>query len=200
MVGKEVSYFSIVNFLLSDEVKLLAELAPGMLRRLSHSNQRDPKISKDCVLVVKERLPRFNQTIFECRPPPGIYNLPENQLLKFILRKIQILIEEIINDSSAKGMDRFEEVIASKKGLDERLAWLKYRVSDALKNIYLSQVDLPSQVTERMLINAIQSRNKDYALVEECYDLYRRLILGNDKEELKSIIEESIALYRVSEV
>lgn len=201
MVEKEVGYVSVVNFLLSDEVKLLAESVPGMLRRLSHSNRRDSKVSKDCVLVVKERLPRFNQTIFECRPPPGIYNLPENQLLKFILRKIQMLAEEATNLSNVEEDSRFNEIIA-KKGRgrwDERLAWLNYRVSQALENIYLAQVDLPSQVTERMLSDAIQSGNKAYQLVEECYNLYGLLILGWDKEELKNIIEQSIAVYRISE-
>lgn len=208
MVEKELSYFSVVNFLLSDEVKLLAEATPGILGRLSHSSQGSNldkglvKGNKKCILIVKKRLPRFNQTIFVCRPPPGIYNLPENQLLKFTLRKIQILIEEILSSLNVRERNRFEEFInkEGKEKWDERLAWLNYHIGAALKNIYLAEVDSPSQVTESMLISARRARVKDYELAEECYNLYEWLIMGRDKEELKSIIEESIAVYRVSDV
>lgn len=98
----EFDYLSIIHFLLSTEVTELFEVIPRILRRLSQSTEVETNEYKcfvkgkiDWNLTIKERCAQgYDQTIYVCKPSSRLYDLPENQLLKFVLTRIKRLVEE----------------------------------------------------------------------------------------------------------
>jgi hypothetical protein len=200
---KEVNYLSIVHFLLSDEIRKLVEIVPRILRRLSHSTQKEKMENRGCIkgridwnLTIKERCAQgYDQTIFVCRPPSRIYNLPENQLLKFVLTQIKRLIEETANLSKVEEKNiRLEELRTEdgKQKWTDRIAWLRYHVNNALKNVHLKEVDLPNQINQHMVRRTRTARNKDYEFVGDSYSLHRRIIQKMDESMLRELIEKRI--------
>lgn len=200
---KELDYLSIVHFLLSDEIKIFIKIVPRILRRLSHATQTEVMVNRGCIkgridwnLTIKERCAQgYDQTVFVCRPPSRIYNLPENQLLKFVLRQIKRLVEETAHLPTVeeKGI-RLEELTTKdrKEKWTDRLAWLKFHVNNALKNIHLREVDVPDLVNERMIRRARTARNKDYESVADSYSLHRQIVQIPDEKTLRQLIEERV--------
>jgi len=198
---KELDYLSIVHFLLSDEIKAFVKIVPRILRRLSHATQKEVLVNRGCVkgkidwnLTIKERCARgYDQTIFVCRPPSRIYNLPENQLLKFVLTQIRRLMEETAKLPKVEEKNVRLEELRTKDGKEkwaDRMSWLKFHVNNALKNIHLKGVDVPSLVNERMIRRAQTARNKDYESVADSHSLHRQIIQRLDKKTLRQLIEE----------
>lgn len=200
---KEINYLSIVHFLLSDEIKIFAKIVPRILRRMSHATQKEVIVNRGCVkgkidwhLTIKERCTQgYDQTIFVCRPPSRIYNLPENQLLKFVLTQIKRLLEETTNLPKVKEKNIRLEELRTKDGKEkwaDRISWLKHHVKNALKNIHLKEVDVPTQVNERMIRRAQTARNKDYESAADSYSLHRQIIQELDEGTLRELIEKRI--------
>lgn len=200
---KEVNLLSTVHFLLSDETKKLVEIVPRILRRLSHSTQKERVENRGYVrgridwnLTIKERCAQgYNQTIFVCRPPSRIYNLPENQLLKLVLTQIKRLIEETANLPKVEEKNIRLEKLRTEDGKEkwtDRIVWLKYHVNNALKNAHLREVDLPKQVNQQMIRRAQTARNKDYEFVGDSYSLHRHIIQKMDEGILRELIEMRI--------
>ena len=200
---KEIDYLSIVHFLLSDEIKLFTKIVPRILRRMSHATQKEVIVNKGCVkgkidwnLTIKERCAQgYDQTIFVSRPPARIYNLPENQLLKFVLTQIKRLMEETANLPKVEEKNIRLDELRTKDGKEkwaDRISWLKYHVNNALKNIHLREVDVPNQVNERMIRRAQTARNKDYESAADSYSLHRQIIQKLDEETLRELIEKRI--------
>jgi len=195
--NREIDLLATVHFLLSNEVKTFVETVPRILRRLSHSSQKEIVKSRGVVrgkidwnLTIKERCAQgYDQTIFVCMPPSRIFNLPENQLLKFVLTQIKRLIEETAH------LPRVEEKNIRAEELKiwiDRLSWLKFHVNNALKHTHLKGVDLPKQVSERMIRRSRTARNKDYELVADSYSLHRQIMQELDIEVLEQLIEKRI--------
>jgi len=74
----------------------------------------------------------------------------------------------------------------------DRLSWLKFHVNNALKHTHLKGVDLPKQVSERMIRRSRTARNKDYELVADSYSLHRQIMQELDIEVLEQLIEKRI--------
>ena len=86
-----------VHFLLSDEVRDLIEILPYLLRNLSHSTQKEKeefygivrgRVDWNATLKTRYSKGYNDPSIFICSPPSKFYDLEENQLLKFVLKKI----------------------------------------------------------------------------------------------------------------
>jgi hypothetical protein len=200
---RELVYLSTVHFLLSEEVTTFVKMVPRIFHKFSHSSQKENILHKGLVrgridwnLTIKERCAKgYDQTVFVCSPTRRVYNLPENQLLKFVLVQIKRLIDETTNLPLAKEIgSRFVdyEALCGEMSLSDRLSWLNYNVNKTLKNIYLRYVDLPMQIDERMVKRTRDSRNKDYETVSASYCSHRELIQKTSFDELKKFIEQKI--------
>jgi len=200
---KDLDYLAIVHFLLSDQVKEFVLAVSSIFRRISHSSQREVIINKGCVRgrinwnrTFKERCSQgYDPSIFVCSPPARIYNLPENQLLKYILVKIKSLIEKTaalprIEEKNVK-LDELRTEDGKEKWTD-RIAWIKFHVNNALKHAYLRGVDVPDKVSSRMLRRAKSARNKDYEKAAASYSLHDLIIRKANREILKELVEEKV--------
>jgi len=199
----DLDYLATVHFLLSNEVKEFVKTVLAIFRRISHSTQREVIVNRgfvrgiiDWSRTLKERYSKgYDPTIFVCRPTARIYNLPENQLLKFILVKIKRLIEETAALPKVEEKSiRLEELKTEdgKEKWTDRLSWIKFHVNRALRHVYLREVETPNQVSARMLRRAKTARNKDYIRVVDSYSLHNRIIQRMDRETLEELVEKRV--------
>ncbi|HHT10998.1 MAG TPA: hypothetical protein GX009_11885 [Candidatus Atribacteria bacterium] len=192
----DINFLKTVHFLLSPEVENLVNELPKLVRNLSHSTQKEVIECRGVVrgridwnLTLKERYSQgFNDpSLFICQPATKMYDLPENQLLKFILWKIRSLTENIelsIPDEIIEQEEwrRWVDIIASRY----------YKVKNISRHIYFQQISLPRIIKPRTLQKAYRHRNQSYDQAADCYELYEKLFITNDQEVLHELIESQI--------
>ena len=196
LTEKDLEYLKAVHFLLSKEVEDFIKEIPSIMHNLSHSTQKEIIECKGVIrggidwgLTFKERYTRgFNDpSLFMCKPSSKMYDLPENQLLKYMLWKIRSLTETInINIS--------EEVFEQ----DEFNNWIEIilsrylQVKKASKNIYFQNISMPRAIIPKTLQRASNHRNKSYKRLVKCYELYENLFKVRNDEILLKLIEKQI--------
>ena len=143
---EELHLLKTVHFLLSPPVQDLLEEIPNILRNLSHSTQKEVIECRGIIrgkidwnLTYKERFSQgFNDpSLFICKPASKMYDLPENQLLKFILWKIRSLTESINTNIPEELIlkeewDNWNEIISSRH----------FKAKNYSKNIYFQNISM----------------------------------------------------------
>lgn len=192
----DLNYLKTVHFLLSPQVKSLVNELPKLVRNLSHSTHKEVVEYRGIVrgridwnLTFKERYSQgFNDpSLFICQPTIKMYDLPENQLLKFILWKIRSLTKAI-------ELSIPEELIEPEQWqswMDEIISRY-FKIKNISKNVYFQQISTPSHIKPKMIYKAYRNRNNVYENVAECYELYEKLFITNDQEVLRELIEKQI--------
>jgi len=115
-----------------------------------------------------------------------MYNLPENQLLKFILTEIenlsqekkfiqQILQEELNKDNQGYWQNQINKRVIS--------------VKNALKHVYMQDIKVPKRINSKTVIRTYNHRNKHYESVAKCYKLYQKIFLDNNRKVLTNLIQ-----------
>lgn len=199
----DLDHLAAIHFLLTDDIKeFLMVVVPRILRRISHSTKEEVIVNRNQVkgridwgATTKERCTQgMDPTIFVCKPPYRIYDLPENQLLKIVLEKTRKLIEESKSLPKVEEKEIVLDDLKTGEGQkwEDRVALLRFNVSKLLKHIYMREIDIPPVVNERMLKRARTSRNKDYEWVEKLYDQYDRLIQKREESLLKELLERRV--------
>lgn len=187
-----------VHFLLSDQVGNFIDILPNFLRNLAHSTRKETIVTHgdirgriDWSLTYKERYGNgFNdKSLFVCRPSSKMYNLPENQLLKFMIFKIIKLCESItaLNDIS----DEIIEKRARKYWLD--IIYNRYQIAKKIyKSVYIDNIAYKTNIKPRMLNKAVKHRNRNYKVLAECYSLFNNIFNGDDQDIFRNLIENQI--------
>ncbi|GAB4310821.1 MAG: hypothetical protein Kow0019_08950 [Methanobacteriaceae archaeon] len=192
----DFEYLKMVHFLLSPEVKNLIEELPKLLRNLSHSTQKETIECKGIIrgridwgLTFKERYTRgFNDpSLFICKPASKMYDLPENQLLKYMLWRIRILTENI----DIKIPEELYEVDTFNNWI-ELILYRYIKIKDAFKHVYFQSINMPRVITPKIIQRTNNHRNKSYQTVIKCHDLYEKLFNVKNEDVLLKLIEKQI--------
>lgn len=176
----------------------MINIIPSLMRNLSHSTQKEIYECRGIIrgrvdwnLTFKERYGRgYNDpSLFLCKPASKMYDLPENQLLKFLLWKIRKLSENIgiLTDIPDEVLE--EEQI---KNWSKLIAKRYLKAKKALKSIYFQDIYIPRIIKPKHVQKTKNNRNKLYRSVANCYDLYKRLFIDKEKDSLKQLIEKQI--------
>lgn len=193
LTDEELNHLKTVHFLLSHEVEKLVEELPKILRNLSHSTHKELIESRGIIrgridwnMTFKERYSQgFNDpSLFVCQPSTKMYDLPENQLLNFILWKIRILTENI-------DLRVTEELLYAEtwKDWQDKIVSRYLNVKKISRNIYFQQISMPLSIKPKTVQKAYRHRNQSYDKVAECYELYEKLFIINDQEVLRRLIK-----------
>ncbi len=189
----ELNTLKSVHFLLSSQLNDFIEVLPQLMRNLSHSTSREKIISKG---VIRGKIDwnktfktRYSQgyndsSLFVCTPPSKSYDLCENQLLKFLLKKIVYLFENTLSfiDIEVNESDNWHEEVK-----------LKYfKVKKTLKNVYFNEISDVNLIKPKTLRKAFMHRNQFYKKLANLYKLYDDLFISNDLGVLKSIVETQL--------
>lgn len=188
----------VVHFLLSDEVRNLVGILPLLVRNLAHSTQKETEILHgnirgrvDWGATIKERYSQgFNdKSLFVCNPPSKYYDLEENQLLKFLLKRIRYLKENYLNFINPETFD-IEKV-------DKNTDWYTI-VNDnvqvaklTLKKVYFNDISNVS-IRSKHLRKCMKNRNLLYHYVAKVYRLYEDLFILENEDVLKELLSKRI--------
>lgn len=188
----------VVHFLLSDEIRNLIKILPQLVRNLAHSTQRETEIIHgningriDWGATIKERYSQgFNdKSLFVCNPPSKYYDLEENQLLKFLLKRIKYLKENYLNFINPETFD-IEKV-------DNNKDWYTI-VNDnvqmailTLRKVYFNDIS-DVLIKQKHLRKCMKNRNLLYHHVAKVYRLYEDLFVLENEDVLKELLSKRI--------
>ncbi|MDO5851180.1 MAG: hypothetical protein Q4Q23_01680 [Methanobacteriaceae archaeon] len=179
-----------IHFLLSLQVKDFIEILPQLIRNLTHSTNKEKIKSigriQGQINWNKTYKKRFEQgyndkSLYICNLRQKQYDLPENQLLKYLLKNIL----EILNTLHIKekvDIDYWQDTIKNEYIIIKHIN----------KNIHLQNITDISHIPPKILEKTIKNRNNLYQTVAKCYKLYESLFIKNNKQELITLIEKQI--------
>lgn len=187
-----------VHFLLSDEVRNFVKILPALVRNLSHSTKKETEVMRgnvrgriDWGATFKERMSEGfdDKSLFVCNPPLKYYDLEENQLLKYILKRIIFLKKNYVDFITPNNFDIDK--------IDKNKDWYtvvndNYQISSKiLKKVYFNDIS-DVKIKSKHLRKCLKSRNLLYHNVFKVYSLYEELFISNDEEILKDLINKRI--------
>lgn len=189
----ELNTLKSVHFLLSTQLNEFIEILPQLMRNLAHSTSKEKVITKGVIrgkidwnTTFKTRYSQGynNPSLFVCTPPSKSYDLCENQLLKFVLKKIVYLFEDALSfiNLEINESDNWHEEVK-----------LKYfKAKKTLKNVYFNEINDINLINPKTLKKAFMHRNQFYKKLANLYRLYDDLFISNDIDVLKSIVETQL--------
>ncbi len=187
-----------VHFMLSDEVRNLVKILPQLVRNLAHSTQKETEIMRgnirgriDWGATLKERYSQGfdDKSLFVCNPPSKYYDLEENQLLKFILKRIIHLNKNYLSFVSPETFD-IEKI-------DKNKDWYTIVNDNAqmarltLRKVYFNDIS-NVKIKSKHLRKCMKNRNLLYHYVARAYRLYEDLFILEDVEVLKELLSQRI--------
>ena len=193
----DLTTLKVVHFFLSDEVKDLIHILPKLIRNLSHSTKKEFEISKGYIKGIidwnqtfKTRLSKNfdDKSLFVCKPSSKYYDLEENQLFKFILKKMvyfkKTYLNFIPNDLNIDNLDNSKDWYEIVK--------INYdKCRKVLKKVYFNEIS-DVKIKSKHIRKCFKSKNYLYHKIGEVYKLYENLFLTNDIEVLKALIEKRV--------
>lgn len=189
----ELNTLKSVHFLLSNQLNEFIEILPQLMRNLAHSTSKEKVITKGVIRGKIDWNTTFktrysygynDSSLFVCTPPSKSYDLCENQLLKFVLRKIVYLFEDTLSfiNLEINESDNWHEEVK-----------LKYfKAKKTLKNVYFNEISDVNLIRPKTLRKAFMHRNQFYKTLANLYRLYDDLFISNDLDVLKSIVETQL--------
>lgn len=206
---KDLEMFKAAHFILSSEVSSFIGYLPSLLRNLSHSTYRKDEemrgrirgnINWNQTIKTRLSLGYNDKTLFVCSPPNKNYNLEENQLIKFLLKKIIFLKEHYLPFANPSNYEfDFERI-------DEDKDWYTkvrncYEVSRrTLKKVYFDDIDDINKISNKHIKKTANHKNFLYSkVVFDVYRLYKKLFFEKDnKDILEELINQRIITSRDS--
>ena len=205
---KDLETLRTIHFFLSPKVSSLIRSLPVLLRNLSHSTYHEDEEMKGHIRgminwnnTFKTRLSSgYNdKSLFVCSLSNKNYNLEENQLLKFLLKKIIQLKEHNLPFANPSKYEfDFERI-------DEDKDWYKkvrnyYEVCKrTLKKVYFDDIDDLNKISHKHLKKTANHKNIVYSkIVFEVYKLYVKLFIDKDPTVLFDLMKQRIIKSRDS--
>ena len=197
-LGKnEIDLLKMIHFLLSEEVAVFIETSKKLVRNLSHSTMNHDIISRgmirgsiDWCQTYEERSKEGfkNGSIFACKTTNKIYDLPENQLFKFLINRIiSMTRNSSIGEKTPLKLEESEKDIWHNDIIKIRRTALKIRKNSRMRDI--SDVD---HIKPKTVRKAFKNKNNQYKVVVDCYLLYRKLFVENNRDSLIDLINKQI--------
>ena len=190
---EDISLLQKIHFLISPEVQEFLSTARKLVRNLSHSTVNNEIISRgmikgsiDWAETYEERSKEGfkNKSIFSCKTTNKIYDLPENQLFKFLLNRIISMTKNSsIGDFKPLELKESEKDYWHNNIINARRTALKLKNKTHMRDI--TDID---NVTPKMVRKTFKNKNNGYKAVVKCYLLYRRIFL-EDNESKDNLIE-----------
>lgn len=168
-----------------------------LLRQLNHNTMQRPVMYRGRVrgrilwpATVKARHGEdYDPNRYVCREVHQLYDTPENQLLKFMVERLEACLQAIPPVLRAGGCyfgfakNSLRPALATATRLEKmELALTQFR-----RNIYLRDVEAPTSIREIHLLRAETARMEEYAEVARLYRRYKNLVVSTKWDELLKI-------------
>jgi hypothetical protein len=117
-------------------------------------------------------------SVFVCLQNLRRFDRPENQLFKYLLHKIQMILDQM--PPELRVWRAWGKAVNSAQGkplhLDTYFAILAHRVRAFNAHVHLQEIQTPIAIDRRHLLAARTSKNPLYVEVADLYDLYETLV------------------------
>lgn len=182
----DFNYFKSIHFLMSSEVKDFIEILPQLMKNLSHSTNKHEMVYRGIIQGNvnwnKTYKKRFSQgfddkSLFVCNSNSKLYDLEENQLLKFMLKEL------IKNYNIVKFKDKNWQSSFYNDNL---------LVKTIFSSIYFQNISNLSHITPKILRKVSNHRNTFYKYVVKVYKLYHKIFIVEDPQELINLVSKQI--------
>jgi len=177
------------DFYSNDVKKILKRIDRSTQRRYTES--RIPRAVNWPMTIKMRYSSAYGDTSrFVCSPPRRDYDLPQNQLVTYLLKKGHSLIQDYERQyprTSKEAIDDEEESQGSKRSRTwlAKVDWIGDSIREDQKSPYLDDVTTPERVTPVMLTRSSHSRNRAYHKAYDTYcQEYEPLKIKNDLETL----------------
>ena len=133
-------------------------------------------------------------TVFVCLQSWRHFDQPENQLLKFMLHRIQLCLERL-----PRGMQIWQAwgrslSVTQGEPLTSYFALLAHRIRMCSAHAHLREVDLPTSISAQHLLAARTSKNELYAHAVGLYDLYQQVVATPDWMLWADVVDQTLPL------
>ena len=183
-----------LHFIISKEVEDFIKVLPYLVRNLSHSTNKEEIETHGNIIgqidwnqTLKQRMKTGlkDKSLFVCNTNKKLYDLPENQLLKYLLNKINKFIKDInisFNENIKENITNYQDYISN----------IHIITSKTIKNVHLKEVELPRYITTKTINKTIKSHNNLYESVVKVYDLYEKLFILNDESIIRNLLNKQV--------
>jgi hypothetical protein len=197
---QELRFLQRIYFLLSEPLqRCVRKSTPRILRHLVQSTDQvitelkgSVRGNVDWNLTMKRRLIAgySDPTVFVARIAVKTYDLPEMQVLKYLLTQTNHLCVQVLGFiPNEDGMLSYEH--EEKKWKDE-IRSLYHLTNIFLKNVYLRGIGLPTKITDIMLQRVRCARNVEFKRVYESLRLYRKLFIQEEHKTLRECFAQGV--------
>lgn len=192
----DLNRLKIVYFLLSKQLTDLIIILPQLLRNLTHTTSRKEEITKSVITghinwsqTVKIRTDTYvkDRSVFVCEKTEKEYDLPENQLLKFLLIKIRKMIQSLDFINLENNLNK-----TSTDNWQNSIEKIYQTIKKTLNNIHIQEVNIIRNVNNKMLRKTLQNHNNLYEYVYKLYELYEKIFIFEDSKEFKKLLQKQI--------
>jgi hypothetical protein len=194
--GRRVAAFGVADFLSYTVPQLLPQLnRTTQLQRMLLQGQVRGRVDWDGTYKARYSADG-NPAIFVCRQSGRRYDRPENQLLKFVLDRIQACLNRVSPEMRIwfawkrprDGSERQRVVV----GVE--LAEIAHRVRLHLGSVYLREVSLPESIGEAHLRAVRTAKNPLYGDVLQIYRLYVDIVAVSKWRSWKGALDDTAPL------
>lgn len=180
---EDLSLLSKIHFMLSDEVeRLVGVTAPTVLHRLSKTSagelhvgrgRLDGRISWGRTYCERAAV-GGDPTIFACIRRSSVYDLPENRVLLYMLRKAAFISGSLLG--ADLNNEKFNTEHFEKQKWAARIGRIHYKSIEHLKNPYMRQIGDLHRLTEKLIEDAERARGHWYTQLAETARMFNKCI------------------------
>ncbi|EIJ81804.1 hypothetical protein PB1_02655 [Bacillus methanolicus PB1] len=185
-----------VYFMLSEDVKEFIEVtAPSILQRLSKTSLKEHKVLRGNVkgkinwnkTLTERYASGGDQSIFVCSQRSSVFDLPENRLLLYLLRRILYISNYLSNID-------FDRETISLTELGQKTKWvdivkqLGFKANKLLKNPYIRKIGDMHDLTQKTIVAAEKTRGQVYTQLAKVARTYY-LMMNSPVVYLNSVLQ-----------
>jgi hypothetical protein len=183
---KNLHTLSFIYFMLSDEVKVFVEeTAPSILEHLSKTSLKEYRTLRGNVKgkinwskTINARYAAGGDTsLYVCSQRSSMFDLPENRLLLYMLRKILYIASSLTNmDFNEKVINNKNQQLKTSKKWVDVVMDLGIKTNKLLQNPYIRKIGEMHELTNKIIIQAERARGQMYTQLAQTAKTYQMMI------------------------
>lgn len=183
----------------------VAEVLERLVHQLSRSSQPVQRVYPGQVrgrvlwsATYKQRYTdQYDPTLFVCREVRRRYDLPENQLVKYLIDVLEACLDAVppyLRNGRCLLPPGVDSALPGGLDTGQRLAQIDAVLRRIQRSAVLREVSLPETITPTHLLKARTSRMEEYALAAVLYDGYYQIAVQRSWETLRMAVRRIVPL------
>ncbi|KUP08446.1 hypothetical protein Q75_02805 [Bacillus coahuilensis p1.1.43] len=160
-----------IYFILDEEVEEFINItAPSILKRLSKTSLTEHKVLRGNVkgkinwskTISERNAYGGDPSIFVCSQRSSVFDLPENRLLLYLLRRIMYICNSLTNPDIERDATNLEELKKKDKWIN-KVFQIGLKTKILLKNPFIRKIGEMHDITQKTIVQAEKVRGQMYS-------------------------------------